>query len=116
MESMSTDQLKKPPIGHAERNTPIYDMIRYWGRKPHNLVKLYVEHYTKANDVVLDPFSGCGVVAIESLRSRRKAIYNDLNLYSRFIARTSAIPIDIRQLKKDFNQLMTHVTPRNTKC
>ncbi|MCD6482672.1 MAG: DNA adenine methylase, partial [Candidatus Aenigmarchaeota archaeon] len=106
-------RLKKPPVGHALPNTPIYDMIRFWGRKPWNLVRAYIENYTKVGDVVLDPFGGCGVVAIESLKINRKAIYNDLNKYSKFIARTSAVPVNLSMLKQTFDKLLITLW---TKC
>jgi len=98
--------LKKPPVGYALRNTPLYDMIRFWGRKPWNLVRAYIENYTKPGEVVLDPFAGCGVVIIESLKTRRKAIYNDLNKYCKFIARTSVVPVDTTILKETFDKLL----------
>ena len=71
---MEDFQLKKPPIDHALPNTPIYNMIRFWGRKPPNLVRKYIEHYTEEGEVVLDLFAGCGVVPVEALRPRRRAI------------------------------------------
>jgi len=106
---MNETEIKKPPIGHAQRNTPIYDMIRFWGRKPNNLVRMYIEHYTDKNDVVLDPFAGCGVAAIEALKSRRRAIYNDLNKYCKFIARISSQPVDIEKLKNAFKELVKKI-------
>ena len=84
-EGVFLTEFKKPPIDHALPNTPIYDMIRFWGRKPHNLVNKYIDCYTEDNEIVFDPFAGCGVVATESLRLRRRVIYNDLNKFCRFI-------------------------------
>lgn len=102
-------QLKKPPIDHALPNTPIYNMIRFWGRKPYNLVRRYIEHYTKEGDVVLDPFAGCGVVAIEALKARRRVIYNDLNAYCRFIARVSSKPLETNRLRDIFGELLQSI-------
>jgi len=105
---METDKssLKKPPVERALKNTPTYNMIRFWGRKPWNLVRAYIESYTKPHGIVLDPFAGCGVVAIESLKTKRRVIYNDLNRYCRFIARTSAISVDLIKLKEAFDKLL----------
>jgi len=102
-------QLKKPPIDHALPNTPIYNMIRFWGRKPHNLVRKYIECYAEEGEVVLDPFGGCGVVAVEALKSRRRTIYNDLNAYCRFIAKVSSQPVKIKELKSTFNKLINNI-------
>jgi DNA modification methylase len=102
-------KLKKPPTGHASPNTAIYDMIRFWGRKPHNLVRKYIECYTHKGDVVLDPFAGCGVVAVEALKSKRRVIYNDLNAYCRFIGKVSSAPVDIKALNLAFDELLKRI-------
>jgi len=101
--------MKKPPIDHALPNTPIYDMIRFWGRKPHNLVNKYIDCYTEDNEIVFDPFAGCGVVATESLRLRRRVIYNDLNKFCRFIAKVSCQPVKKEELEDAFNKLVKNV-------
>lgn len=105
--------MKMPPTSHALPNTPIYNMVRFWGRKPHNIVRDYIENYTEKGDVVLDPFAGCGVVAIEALKSMRKAIYNDLNSYCRFIAKTSSTPVNIDELEKSFHKLLKKLETKN---
>lgn len=109
MQATNYIQLKKPPIDHALPNTPIYNMIRFWGRKPYNLVRRYIEHYTTEGDVVLDPFAGCGVVATEGLKARRRVIYNDLNAYCRFIAKVSSQPLEIDKLRDGFNGLLQNI-------
>jgi len=107
MAQETLDQPKAPPAGIvAERNTDLYDMVRFWGRKPHNLVREYIEHYTEQGEVVLDPFGGCGVAAIEALKARRRAVYNDLNKYARFIARTSAVPVDTGAVNHAFDDVI----------
>jgi len=85
-------RIKPPAPETPERNTAIYDAIRWWGRKPWSIVRNYVEKYSRKNDVVFDPFAGCGVVAIESLKTGRRTIYNDLNPLAYFIARTLSAP------------------------
>lgn len=113
MKSSSYIPFKMPPLCHALPNTPIYNMIRFWGRKPHNIVRDYIETYTEKGDVVLDPFAGSGVVAIEALKSMRKVIYNDLNLYCRFIAKTSSTPVNINKLEKSFHKLIKNLETKN---
>lgn len=105
-EKVNKQVLKKPPVQHASKNTSIYNMIRFWGRKPWNLVRAYIENYTEEGEIVLDPFAGCGVVAFESLKIKRRTVYNDLNKYFTFIARASAVPVDLEILKKTFDKLL----------
>lgn len=107
------DDRKEPP-DHvvSDTNTPLYDMVRFWGRKPHNLVSEYVRHYTDEGDVVFDPFSGSGVTALEALRAGRRGVYNDLNPVFRFIGRTSAEYVDLDDLEDGFDAVVENLYSR----
>jgi len=67
-----------------------YGVHPYFTRRPANVVRAYVERYSQVGDVVLDPFGGTGVTAIESFLLGRSAIQNDLNPFANFIARNIA--------------------------
>src|SRR5271156_1675268 len=67
-----------------------YGAHPYFTRRPANVVRKYVEHYSQGNDTVLDPFGGTGVTAIEAFLLGRTAIQNDLNPFANFIARNIA--------------------------
>ncbi len=67
-----------------------YGVHPYFTRRPANVVRAYIERYSQANDVVLDPFGGTGVTAIEAFLLGRRAIHNDLNPFANFIARSIA--------------------------
>src|SRR5438552_9279322 len=67
-----------------------YGVHPYFTRRPANVVRAYVERYSEEGDVVLDPFGGTGVTAIESFLLGRSAIQNDLNPFANFIARNIA--------------------------
>src|SRR4030042_7065262 len=64
-----------------------YGVHPYFTRRPPNVVRAYVERYSREGDVVLDPFGGTGVTAIEAMLLGRTAIHNDLNPFANFIAR-----------------------------
>src|SRR3989440_11435327 len=77
-----------------------YGVHPYFTRRPANVVRAYIERYSRVGDVVLDPFGGTGVTAIEAFLLGRKAIQNDLNPFANFIARniadttlTSTVPL-----------------------
>lgn len=110
---MSADDITDPPE-HAvsSANTPLYNMVRFWGRKPQNLVKSYIEHYTDEEDTVLDPFSGSGVTALEALRANRHGIYNDLNPLFRHIAHTTAVHVELDKLEEGFDTVMENLRYR----
>src|SRR5437870_12694961 len=66
-----------------------YGVHPYFTRRPSNVVRAYIERYSRVGDVVLDPFGGSGVTAIEAMLLGRRAIHNDLNPFANFI--TAAI-------------------------
>jgi DNA modification methylase len=63
-----------------------YGVHPYFTRRPHNVVRQYVLHYSKERDRVLDPFGGSGVTAIEAFLENRVGIQNDINPLANFIA------------------------------
>lgn len=90
-----------PPQTH----TSMYLMHKYWARKPHNVVREYIEHYSSEGDTVLDPFSGSGVTAIEALKAKRKAIATDLDPMSAFITKMTVRPVDLEEFQTAFDKL-----------
>lgn len=79
------------PIQHsisAERQTAKrhYGVHPYFTRRPFNVVRDYILHYSRPGDRVLDPFGGSGVAAIEAYLENRIGIHNDLNPLANFIA------------------------------
>ncbi len=63
-----------------------YGVHPYFTRRPHNVVRRYILHYTRERDRVLDPFGGSGVTAIEAFLENRVGIQNDINPLANFIA------------------------------
>src|SRR5438477_5987990 len=56
-----------------------YGVHPYFTRRPYNVVRDYILHYSRERDVVLDPFGGSGVTAIEAFLENRVGIQNDIN-------------------------------------
>jgi len=93
----------------AKAHTPMYLMHKFWARKPHNVVGEYIERYSKKGEIVLDPFVGSGVTAIEALKSGRKTIAIDLDPIAIFITRMTLKPINLKKFKEAFNQIERNV-------
>ncbi len=74
----------------ADNIRPMYRVHKYWARKPWYVVNGYIKHFTKENDVVLDPFCGSGVTGVEAIATNRKAILIDLNPMAVFITKNTA--------------------------
>lgn len=79
----------------------------YFTRQSWDLVQAYVKNFTKPGDLVLDPFGGYGVTALESLMLGRKAIHIDLNPLSPFILRGLVAPVSIEEMNCTFRQIET---------
>lgn len=63
-----------------------YGVHPYFTRRPYNVVRDYICRYTGQGDVVLDPFGGSGVTAIEAYLENRVGVQNDINPLANFIA------------------------------
>src|SRR3990172_12555794 len=89
----------------AKTHPSMYLMHKYWARKPHNVVSEYIKHYSKEGDMVLDPFSGSGVTAIEAIKLGRKTVAIDLDPMATFITRETAVPIDLKIFEQTFREI-----------
>jgi len=102
-------ELPEDSIVLAKTHPPMYLIHKYWARKPFNVVKAYIEKYTKPGDIVLDPFCGSGVTIAESVLAKRNAIGIDINPFSIFLSQTTVSPVNIEELKKYLDAVLEHV-------
>lgn len=89
----------------AKGHSPMYVMHKYWARKPHNVVSEYIKNYTVESDIVLDPFVGSGVTALESIKLGRRAVGTDLNPMAIFISRMTGRPFDLDSIRRAFTRI-----------
>jgi DNA modification methylase len=94
--------------GHPRRHVT----HKFWARKPHNVVARYIMHYSEKGEIVLDPFVGSGVTAIESLVLGRKTIAIDLNPISTFMTEIIAKPVDIKKIKDAYDRIKSKARDR----
>lgn len=92
-----------------ETRPPMYQIHRYYARKPPNIVATYIEHYSEKGDIILDPFVGSGPVVAESIRLGRKAIGVDLNPLAIFITRTMVSHIDVKEFTSTFETIKANL-------
>ena len=93
----------------AHKHTPMYSMHKYWARKPANVVSEYIFTYAKEGETVLDPFNGSGVTVLEAIKLDRKAIGVDVDPTSIFITEATAVDINIKSLKNEFERIKENV-------
>lgn len=108
-------RVKPWPVEHINRqippepHTPMYVWHKYWSRKTWNVVGEFIRTYSKAGEVVFDPFAGAGVVGIEAVRNGRKAIICDLNPTACLIAELTVRPVDLVALKDAYERVQRNV-------
>ncbi|HEY5122513.1 MAG TPA: DNA methyltransferase [Ignavibacteria bacterium] len=78
----------------------------YFTKQAWNVVQDYIKNFTQRGDIVLDPFAGSGVTAIESMMTDRKAINIDLNPMAVFIVKSLIIPVRISELNSSFDRIV----------
>ena len=70
------------------------------------LVKRCIEENTKINEIVCDPFMGCGTTLIESLVSGRKTVGVDINPIAYLISKVKTNPINPDKLKNETDKVL----------
>ncbi|MGD0177382.1 MAG: DNA methyltransferase [Candidatus Bathyarchaeia archaeon] len=87
-------------IVDAKPHTPVYTMHRYFARRPWNVFRELVLHYSTIGDIVLDPFCGGGVTVVESLKLGRKAIGVDANPLATYITEMECKPLNLHSFQQ----------------
>ena len=92
-----------------------FGITAYFTRQVWNVVQTYIENFSQKGDLVLDPFGGSGVTAIEAMMCNRKAIHLDLNPLSTFMVSSLAIPVNIGLLQERFQYVKTQYLKKEPK-
>lgn len=77
----------------------------YFTKQTWNVVAEYIKNFSKPGDIVLDPFGGSGVTAIEALMNKRSGINIDLNPMAVFIVQALIAPVKLTELAKAFDEV-----------
>lgn len=93
----------------AGKNTYVYDAHTYHTKVPPEAIKQLIEHYTKANDLILDPFCGSGMTGVAALQTGRKPILIDLSPAATFISFNFLTPGDARKFMQAVNLVSNHL-------
>lgn len=90
----------------AQGHTAQYQMHKYFARRPYNVFRNLVQHYTKEGDIVLDCFCGGGVTVFESLALDRKVVGVDINPLATFITEMQIQQVDMEQLRRFYDTFL----------
>ena len=69
------------------RESTLHQLSPYVGKLKSGMVRVLISLYTAKGGVVLDPFSGSGVVPLQSALMGRRAYANDLSPYAYVLTR-----------------------------
>lgn len=83
-----------------------YGVHGYFTSQIWNVVQEYIKNFSRPGDLVLDPFGGTGVTAIESIVLKRRAINIDINPLSVFMVRTLLQPIDMNDFAAAYSEVV----------
>lgn len=67
---------------NPETYTGLAGFHKYWGKKPTESMSYLIENCTDIGDIVMDPFLGSGLIALECLQRNRRFIGIDINPFS----------------------------------
>jgi len=89
-----------------------YKIHPYYTKQPSNVVSEYVRHFCPEGGLVVDPFCGSGVTAIEALTNRRRTICIDLDPLAVFITgQTCLAPVDLNAYWEAYRQVENKMQP-----
>lgn len=104
--------INKKDINYAlveEKRPPLYTCMKYWGKKPHNIWKTYINHYT-GDGFYLDPFSGSAMSAFECVKAGKKSIAFDINPLTSFIIEVVCSEYDRKAFTNVANEIINNVS------
>ncbi|MDB9454043.1 DNA methyltransferase [Dolichospermum circinale] len=87
----------------------------YFTKQAWNVVAEYIKNFSQPGDLILDPFGGSGVTAIEALMNNRKAISTDINPMAVFIVNSLITPVDFDELSVAFAKVKTEYENKEPK-
>ena len=82
-----------------------YGVHGYFTKQSWDIVQTYIKSFTNVGDVVLDPFGGSGVTAVEAMMTNRKAINVDLNPMAIFLVDALVAPVDRNELAEAYSNI-----------
>ena len=87
----------------------------YFTKQSWNVVNKYIKNFSKPGDLVLDPFGGSGVTAIEALMTGRRGINIDLNPMAVFMVKSLIAPVHLSDFANAFDEVKTEYLKREPK-
>lgn len=90
------ERLRRKPSWSSESTVAtdltLHQLAPYIGRMKTSMARSLVLERTRVGDLIVDPFCGCGVVALEAAANGRRIVAGDWNPYAVLLARAKLFP------------------------
>jgi len=103
-------------LSNPEGYKGIAALHKYWGKKPIECLNFLIERFTNQNDIVLDPFLGSGLIALETLKRKRKFIGIDINPISVELTRLMTDLPSYKRIKHAISDIEKKVKNQINSC
>lgn len=89
-----------------------YKIHPYFTKQPSNVVGEYIKRFCPKGGLVVDPFCGSGITAVEALTNKCRTVCTDLEPLAVFITRMTCLaPIDISAYWDAYRQIEKEIDP-----
>ena len=100
-----TRSLPEEVVVHKQSAKRHYGVHAYFTTQSWDIVQTYIKNFTCPGDLVLDPFGGSGVTAIEAMMTRRRGINVDINPLAIFMVDALTVNVNQQKLINAFNDI-----------
>ena len=97
-------------LSRKETSYATHGYHRYPAKFIPQLARRCIKDYSNENEIVCDPFMGCGTTLVEALISGRKAVGVDINPVAWLITKAKTVPIEPEKLKKEVNNVLSDIS------
>src|SRR6266571_3087271 len=77
-----------------QTESTFHQLSPYIGKTKSSMAASLIAQYTRKSDIVYDPFSGCGTIALEAWLAGRHVVANDLSPYANLLTRAKLFPYE----------------------
>jgi len=92
-------------VVHKQSAKRHYGVHAYFTTQSWDIVQRYIKNFTRPGDLVLDPFGGSGVTAIEAMMTRRRGINVDINPLAIFMVDALTTNVNQQELLIAYNDI-----------
>src|SRR5438094_9954142 len=76
----------------------LYAFHKYWGKKPAEPIRYLIQHLCPEGGLVIDPFLGSGISAVEAIQMKRRFVGIDINPAAVRLTRLLVSPPPVHEL------------------